>query len=60
MEAAHAKFAEAVKIVDQDVPSIPVYFYGQQSGHSDKIKKLETDQRRRARPLLGRALIRTV
>ena len=28
-------------MVDQDVPTIPVYFYGQQSGHSEKIKKLE-------------------
>ncbi|SIQ10121.1 peptide ABC transporter substrate-binding protein [Micromonospora avicenniae] len=41
LDEAHAKFAEAVKIIDADVPSIPVYFQGQQSGHSDKIKKVE-------------------
>ncbi|MET7747181.1 ABC transporter substrate-binding protein [Micromonospora sp. NPDC005367] len=41
IDEAHAKFAEAVKIIDADVPSIPVYFQGQQSGHSDKIKKVE-------------------
>ncbi|TDC80235.1 ABC transporter substrate-binding protein [Micromonospora sp. KC606] len=41
LEASHAKFAEALKIVDEDVPSIPVYFYGLQVGHSEKIKKLE-------------------
>ncbi|MER7439747.1 peptide ABC transporter substrate-binding protein [Micromonospora avicenniae] len=41
LDEAHKKFAEAVKIIDADVPSIPVYFQGQQSGHSDKIKKVE-------------------
>lgn len=41
LEASHEAFAKAVEKVDQDVPSIPVYFYGQQSGHSEKIKKLE-------------------
>ncbi|MEU6203839.1 ABC transporter substrate-binding protein [Micromonospora musae] len=41
LDEAHAKFAEAVKLIDADVPSIPVYFQGQQSGHSDKIKKVE-------------------
>ncbi|MGK5742765.1 peptide ABC transporter substrate-binding protein [Micromonospora sp. URMC 103] len=41
LEASHEKFAEAVKVIDQDVPSIPVYFQGQQSGHSEKIKKVE-------------------
>ncbi|MEH1169130.1 ABC transporter substrate-binding protein [Micromonospora sp. CPCC 205539] len=41
LEASHEEFAKAVAIVDQDVPSIPIYFYGQQSGHSEKIKKLE-------------------
>ncbi|MEU5565719.1 peptide ABC transporter substrate-binding protein [Micromonospora musae] len=41
LDEAHAKFAEAVKVIDADVPSIPVYFQGQQSGHSDKIKKVE-------------------
>jgi oligopeptide transport system substrate-binding protein len=41
LEASHEAFAKAVEVVDQDVPSIPIYFYGQQSGHSEKIKKLE-------------------
>ncbi|WP_320066444.1 ABC transporter substrate-binding protein [Micromonospora sp. RTGN7] len=41
LEASHELFAKAVELVDQDVPTIPVYFYGQQSGHSEKIKKLE-------------------
>ncbi|MGW4502870.1 peptide ABC transporter substrate-binding protein [Micromonospora sp. NPDC004336] len=41
LEASHAKFAEAVALIDKDVPSVPVYFNGQQSGHSEKIKKLE-------------------
>ncbi|SCE79082.1 oligopeptide transport system substrate-binding protein [Micromonospora viridifaciens] len=41
LEASHQKFAELLKKVDEDVPSMPIYFYGQQSGHSEKIKKLE-------------------
>ncbi|MBM0234423.1 ABC transporter substrate-binding protein [Micromonospora sp. STR1_7] len=41
LEASHEGFAKAIEKVDQDVPSIPIYFYGQQSGHSEKIKKLE-------------------
>ncbi|MDI5939580.1 peptide ABC transporter substrate-binding protein [Micromonospora sp. PTRAS2] len=41
LDASHAKFAEAVKLIDQDVPSMPIYFGGQQSGHSEKIKKME-------------------
>ncbi|MBM0227321.1 MULTISPECIES: ABC transporter substrate-binding protein [Micromonospora] len=41
LEASHQQFAEVLKKVDADVPTIPVYFYGQQSGHSEKIKKLE-------------------
>ncbi|MFD2765734.1 peptide ABC transporter substrate-binding protein [Micromonospora eburnea] len=41
LDESHKKFAEAVKKIDQDVPSIPVYFQGQQSGHSEKIKKME-------------------
>ncbi|MEV1332915.1 ABC transporter substrate-binding protein [Micromonospora costi] len=41
LEASHEKFAEAVKLIDQDTPSIVVYFQGQQSGHSEKIKKVE-------------------
>ncbi|MGC4894026.1 peptide ABC transporter substrate-binding protein [Micromonospora sp. DT31] len=41
LEEAHKKFAEAVKLIDQDVPAMPIYFGGQQSGHSEKIKKME-------------------
>ncbi|MFU8851660.1 peptide ABC transporter substrate-binding protein [Micromonospora sp. SL1-18] len=41
LEESHKLFAEAVQLIDQDVPAIPVYFGGQQSGHSDKIKKME-------------------
>ncbi|MFI7428637.1 ABC transporter substrate-binding protein [Micromonospora sp. NPDC049836] len=41
LEEAHKKFAEAVKIIDQDVPAMPIYFSGEQSGHSEKIKKME-------------------
>jgi oligopeptide transport system substrate-binding protein len=37
-EAAHAKFAEATKLIDADVPSMPIYFYSQQSGFSNKVK----------------------
>ncbi|MFI9639548.1 ABC transporter substrate-binding protein [Micromonospora sp. NPDC051925] len=41
LEASHQQFAEVLKKVDADVPTIPIYFYGQQSGHSEKIKKIE-------------------
>ncbi|MEU8260006.1 ABC transporter substrate-binding protein [Micromonospora sp. NPDC048999] len=41
IEESHAKFAQAVQLIDQDVPSMPIYFGGQQSGHSEKIKKME-------------------
>ena len=41
LEASHTKFAEAVAKIDADVPTMPIYFQGQQSGHSEKIKKLE-------------------
>jgi oligopeptide transport system substrate-binding protein len=41
LEASHAKFAEATKLIDQDVPAMPIYFQLQQSGHSEKIKKME-------------------
>jgi oligopeptide transport system substrate-binding protein len=43
VEAAHAKFAEATKIIDQDVPSIPIYFYSEQWGTSPKIAKSEVN-----------------
>jgi oligopeptide transport system substrate-binding protein len=42
VEIAHAKFAEAVKLIDADVPTIPVYFSNQQSGTSDKVKNVNT------------------
>ncbi|MFC8620115.1 ABC transporter substrate-binding protein [Micromonospora purpureochromogenes] len=41
LEESHKLFAQAVEKIDADVPSIPVYFGGQQSGHSEKIKKME-------------------
>ncbi|MEV4757367.1 ABC transporter substrate-binding protein, partial [Micromonospora sp. NPDC049559] len=41
-DAAHAKLQQALAIVDQDVPSIPVYFYNEQWGISDKLSKAET------------------
>ena len=44
-EAAHAKFAEATKLIDADVPSMPIYFYSQQSGYSNKIKNVEVTRR---------------
>ena len=37
-EAAHAKFAEATKVIDADTPTMPIYFYTQQSGFSNKVK----------------------
>jgi oligopeptide transport system substrate-binding protein len=40
-DAAHAKFAEAVAIVDRDVPSMPIYFYTQQSGISERLKPVQ-------------------
>ena len=39
---AHAKFAEAVKLIDADVPTIPVFFVNQQSGTSTKVKNVKT------------------
>ncbi|MGC5021739.1 peptide ABC transporter substrate-binding protein [Micromonospora sp. DT47] len=41
IDESHAKFAEAVAKIDADVPTMPIYFGGQQSGHSEKIKKME-------------------
>ncbi len=43
VEEAHAKFAEAVKLIDQDVPAIPIYYYNQQWGSSTRLKKVEAD-----------------
>jgi len=42
VNAAHAKFAEAVKLIDADQPTIPVYFSNQQSGTSDKVTGVKT------------------
>ncbi|HEY0698879.1 MAG TPA: ABC transporter substrate-binding protein [Micromonospora sp.] len=42
IDAAHAKFAEATKLIDQDVPSMPIATVNQQSGYSEKLKKVET------------------
>ena len=42
INAAHAKFAEAVKLIDQDVPTIPIYFANQQSGTSDRVTGVKT------------------
>ncbi|GAB3139790.1 ABC transporter substrate-binding protein [Micromonospora sonneratiae] len=41
IDAAHAKFAEAVALVDADTPSIPVYFYSNQWAHSERLAKVE-------------------
>lgn len=41
VDAAHAKYAELTKILDQDVPSIPVYVYSSQWGTSTKVKNVE-------------------
>jgi oligopeptide transport system substrate-binding protein len=42
VDAAHAKFSDAVKIVDQDVPAMPIVTVNQQSGHSERVSKIET------------------
>jgi oligopeptide transport system substrate-binding protein len=41
--AAHAKFAEAVKIVDQQVPAMPIYFYNGQWGTSQRLAKAQAN-----------------
>lgn len=43
VNAAHAKFAEATKIIDQDVPAIPIYFYQGQWGTSQRLAKASVD-----------------
>jgi oligopeptide transport system substrate-binding protein len=43
VEAAHAKFAEAIKIVDAEVPSMPIVAVSQQSGISKRMKPIKTD-----------------
>jgi oligopeptide transport system substrate-binding protein len=42
VEAAHAKFAEAVKVIDQQVPTIPMFEVTQQSGVSDRVTGVKT------------------
>ena len=41
INAAHAKFAEATKIIDQDVPAMPIYFTNEQWGTSERLAKAE-------------------
>jgi oligopeptide transport system substrate-binding protein len=41
-DGAYAKFGEAVALVDKDVPAMPIYFYTQQSGHSERLKTVKT------------------
>jgi oligopeptide transport system substrate-binding protein len=43
VDAAHAKFAEAIKIVDAEVPSMPIVAVSQQSGISKRLKPVKTD-----------------
>jgi oligopeptide transport system substrate-binding protein len=42
-DAAHAKFAEAIKIVDAEVPSMPIVTVSQQSGISSRLRPVRTD-----------------
>ncbi|MGN9906998.1 peptide ABC transporter substrate-binding protein [Phytohabitans sp. LJ34] len=42
-DAAHAKFTEAIKIVDAEVPSMPIVTVSQQSGISKRLKPIKTD-----------------
>jgi oligopeptide transport system substrate-binding protein len=42
VNAAHAKFAEATKVIDAQVPSVPMFFVTQQSGVSDKVTGVKT------------------
>jgi len=37
VEAAHAKFAEAVKLIDADMPTIPMFYVNQQAGVSNRV-----------------------
>ncbi|MEJ3743791.1 ABC transporter substrate-binding protein [Actinomycetes bacterium KLBMP 9797] len=41
-DAAHAKFQEAFKIIDAEMPSMPIVTVEEQSGYSTKIKNVET------------------
>ncbi len=42
IEAAHAKFAEATKVIDQQVPAMPMFDVTQQSGVSDRVTGVKT------------------
>jgi oligopeptide transport system substrate-binding protein len=41
VDAAHAKYADAVTLIDKDVPSMPIYFYNEQYGFSTKVKPVQ-------------------
>ena len=41
VDAAHAKFAEAIKVVDAQAPTIPAFDVTQQSGTSDRLKPVK-------------------
>jgi oligopeptide transport system substrate-binding protein len=43
VDAAHAKFAQATQIIDQQVPSMPIYFYEEQWGTSQHLGKAEVN-----------------
>ena len=42
-DAAHAKFAQATQVIDQQVPSMPIYFYEEQWGTSQHLSKAEVN-----------------
>jgi oligopeptide transport system substrate-binding protein len=42
VDAAHAKFAEATKIIDAQVPAMPMFDVTQQSGVSDRVTGVKT------------------
>ena len=42
-DAAHAAFAKATQVIDQQVPSMPIYFYEEQWGTSPKLSKGEVN-----------------
>lgn len=41
IEAAHAKFAEATKVIDQQVPAMPMFYQPHQAGYSDRLTGVE-------------------
>lgn len=42
INAAHAKFAEATKVIDAQVPAIPMLFSSEQSGTSNRVTGVKT------------------